>query len=57
MMPYGGMSGVAFGYGILWILVVGAVVTTLWRGMLAQEKIARHLEAIERSLAQRSVAP
>jgi hypothetical protein len=26
----------------------------LWRGMQAQEKMARHLEAIERTLAQRS---
>lgn len=55
MMTYGGMGGVALVYAVLWILVVGAVVVALWRGMLAQENMARHLEAIERGLAQRSV--
>jgi len=54
-MTYGGMGGVALVYAVLWILFVIAVVVALWRGMLAQEKMARHLEAIERGLAQRSV--
>jgi uncharacterized membrane protein len=54
MMPYGGMGGLMLVYASLWILIVGAVVVALWRGMQAQEKMARHLEAIERTLAQRS---
>jgi Flp pilus assembly protein TadG len=56
MMPYGGMGGLMLVYASLWILIVGAVVVALWRGMQAQEKMARHLEAIERTLAQRSGA-
>lgn len=56
MMPYGGMNGLMLVYASLWILVVGAVVVALWRGMQAQEKMARHLEAIERTLTQRSGA-
>jgi hypothetical protein len=54
MMPYGGMGGLMLVYASLWILIVGAVVVALWRGMQAQEKMARHLEAIERTLAQRA---
>jgi uncharacterized membrane protein len=57
MMSYGGMSGLMLVYASLWILIVGAVVVALWRGMQAQEKMARHLEAIERALAQRSGMP
>jgi Flp pilus assembly protein TadG len=56
MMPYGGMGGLMLVYASLWILIVGAVVVALWRGMQAQEKMARHLEAIERTLAQRAGA-
>jgi uncharacterized membrane protein len=56
-MTYGGMGGLALVYVILWILVVGTIVVALWRGMQAQEKMARHLEAIERALAQRSAVP
>lgn len=48
------MGGFALAYGLVWILVVVLVVMALWRGMLAQEKIARHLEAIERELARRT---
>jgi uncharacterized membrane protein len=55
-MMYGRMGGLFLVYAVLWILVVGTVVVTLWRGMRAQEKMARHLEAIERALAQRSGA-
>jgi Tfp pilus assembly protein PilX len=51
------MGGYALVWGLLWILVVGVVVVALWRGMQAQEKMARHLEAIERALAQRSGMP
>jgi hypothetical protein len=54
MMTYGGMGGLFVVYATLWILVVGAIVVALWRGMQAQEKMARHLEAIERALAQRT---
>ena len=54
MMTYNGMGGYVLVYAVLWILVVGAVVVALWRGMQAQEKMARHLEAIERSLVERS---
>lgn len=57
MMTYGGMGGIALIYAILWILVLGAIVLAIWRGMLAQEKMARHLEAIERGLAQRQGTP
>jgi uncharacterized membrane protein len=56
MMTYGGMGGLMVVYAILWILAVGTIVVALWRGMQAQEKMARHLEAIERTLAQRSGA-
>ena len=50
---YGRMGGLMAVYGVVSLLVVGAVVVALWRGMQAQEKMARHLEAIERSLAER----
>jgi len=56
MMTYGGMSGFGLVFGLLWILVVGAIVVALWRGMQAQEKMARHLEAIEQALTQRTGA-
>ncbi len=55
-MMHGGMGGLVLVYAVLWLLVVGAVVVALWRGMQAQEKMARHLEAIERTLTQRSGA-
>ncbi len=56
MVPMGGtMSGVFLFYALIWIAVVAAVVVALWRGMQAQERIARHLEGIERALAQRPV--
>jgi len=45
-----------FAYVLLWIVVVGAVVIALCRGMQAQERIARHLEGIERALTQRPLA-
>ena len=56
-MMYGRMSGLILVYAAVWIVVVGTVVVALWRGMQAQEKMARHLEAIERSLADRLKAP
>ena len=56
MMPYGGMGGYVLVYGLLWVLVVAAVVMALWRGAQAQEKMARHLEGIERALSQRTGA-
>jgi TM2 domain-containing membrane protein YozV len=56
MMTYGGMGGLVLVYALLWILVVAAVVTALWRGARAQEKMAGHLEGIEQALARRSGA-
>jgi hypothetical protein len=56
-MMYGQMGGYVIVWAALWLLVVGAVVVALWRGMQAQEKMARHLEGIERALAQRSGLP
>jgi hypothetical protein len=40
-------------YALLWIVIVAAVVISLWKGMKAQERIAHHLEGIERALSQR----
>jgi hypothetical protein len=51
--PIGGLFAV---YALVWILVVGVVVISLWRGMQAQERIARHLEGIERALGQRPLS-
>lgn len=56
-MMYGGMRGFALLWVLLWLVVVGTMLVALWRGMRAQEKMAGHLEAIERALAQRSTAP
>jgi hypothetical protein len=54
MMQFGGHMGGGFlVYAVIWLIVVGALLLALWRGMQAQEKIARHLEGIERTLAQR----
>ena len=47
------MGGQFVLYGLIWLLVVGAVVVALLRSMQAQERIARHLEGIERALSQR----
>ena len=58
MMPYGGsFGGLMVLYAGIWLLVVAAVVVALWRGMQAQEKIARHLEEIQRTLGQRPPVP
>jgi Tfp pilus assembly protein PilX len=43
-------------YGLAWLVIVGAIIVALWRGALAQERMARHLEGIERVLAQRPLA-
>jgi Flp pilus assembly protein TadG len=51
------MGGYALAWVLLWVLVVAVAVVALWRGMLAQEKMARHLEAIARALAQRTGMP
>lgn len=54
MMPMTGtMGGWFYLYGLIWIVVVAVVVMALWRGMLAQERMARQLEEIARSLGQR----
>jgi uncharacterized membrane protein len=50
---WGSAGGFFFVYALLWIVVVAVVVISLWRGMQAQERIARHLEGIERALSQR----
>jgi hypothetical protein len=57
MWPMDGRMGafVLF-YVLIWVVVVAALLTALWRGALAQERIARHLEGIERALAQRPLA-
>jgi uncharacterized membrane protein len=52
----GGMGGVFLLYGLIWIVVVGVLLVTLWRGMRAQEKIAAHLESIEQALRGRSIS-
>jgi hypothetical protein len=43
-------------YGLSWLVVVGAIIVALRRGALAQERMARHLEGIERALTQRPIA-
>jgi hypothetical protein len=57
MIGHGGFGGLMLMYGTVWLVVVGVLLTALWRGMRAQEKMARHLEAIERGLAQRVGSP
>ena len=56
-MMYGHGGGMLLLWATLWLLAVGTALVALWRGMQAQEKMARHLEAIERALAQRSTTP
>jgi uncharacterized membrane protein len=51
----GGMGGVFLLYGLIWIVVVAALLVALWRGMRAQERIAGHLERIEQALRARSI--
>jgi uncharacterized membrane protein len=53
---WGSMGGLFLIYGLLWIVVVVVVLISLWRGMQAQERIARHLEGIERALSQRPLS-
>jgi uncharacterized membrane protein len=52
----GGMGGVFLLYGLIWIVVVAALLVALWRGMRAQERIAGHLERIEQALRARSIS-
>jgi hypothetical protein len=52
-MMYGHGGGLIAVWALLWLLAVGTALVALWRGMQAQEKMARHLEAMERALAQR----
>ncbi|HEX5576271.1 MAG TPA: hypothetical protein VFX42_10385 [Gemmatimonadales bacterium] len=40
-------------YWLAYFVVIGGAVVALWRGAMAQERIARHLEGIERALTQR----
>ena len=56
-MMYGGMGGFAALWVVVWVVVTGVIVVSLWRGMLAQERMARQLEAIARSLAEREGRP
>lgn len=57
MMPMGARTGGLFlAYAAVWLIVVGTLLLALWRGMQAQEKIARHLGGIERTLSQRPLA-
>ena len=53
---WGHTGGLFLGYALIWIAVVATVVIALWRGMRAQERIAHHLEGIERALSQRPPA-
>jgi hypothetical protein len=55
-MMYGQWGALALVWGLVWIAVVGTGLLALWRGMLAQERMARHLEAIERALVRRGEA-
>jgi Tfp pilus assembly protein PilX len=41
---------------LAYLVVIGGVIVALWRGALAQERIARHLEGIERALTQRHLS-
>lgn len=43
-------------YGLMWLVVFGAIIIALWRGALAQERIARQPEGIERALTRRPLA-
>ncbi len=52
MQMFGQMPGMMGVYGLLYLVAVVAVVIALWRGMRAQETMARHLAAIERSLTE-----
>ena len=54
MYGYGNMGGLAALWVVVWLVVIGVVVVSLWRGMLAQERMARQIEAIARSLAERA---
>lgn len=56
-MMYGHGGGVFLLWATLWLLAVGVALVALWRGMQAQEKMARHLEAIERAMGQRPTMP
>jgi hypothetical protein len=54
MTPWQGhYRGLFLVWALVWIAVVVTLLTALWRGMRAQERIARTLEAIERALGQR----
>ena len=51
-----GEVGSSSSTGCCGIVVVLVVLVSLWRGMQAQERIARHLEGIERALSQRPLS-
>jgi hypothetical protein len=54
MIPvHGHQRGLFFVWALVWIAAVVMTVTALWKGMRAQERIARTLEGIERALGQR----
>jgi hypothetical protein len=38
---------------MIWLVIVGAGLTAVWRAMRAHEAIAKHLESIARSLQSR----
>ena len=40
-------------YWLACLVVIGGAMVALWRGAMAQERIARHLEGLERALTQR----
>ena len=49
-------SSYMLAYWLAYLVVIGGVIVALWRGTLAQERIARHLEGIDRALTQRSLS-
>jgi hypothetical protein len=56
MVLHARMGGLFPVFAVVWLVVVGTLLVTLWRGMRAQEKIAGHLEGIERTLSQRPLS-
>ena len=46
-------GGYMVAYWLSYLVVIAGVIVALWRGALAQERIAQHLEGIERALTAR----
>ena len=50
---FAGMGMFVLIYLVVMVLIVVVVLTSLWRGMRAQERMERHLAAIAATLEQR----